>query len=230
MRMTSNRQKSANRANARRSTGPRTPEGKRAVRLNGMRHGLLARDIVLPGEREDEFEDFRNAVHADFSPSGLVEAFLVDRVVNTLWRLRRVEKVETAILYWRLSAPRIDQLNSEVRSFERATLVGGFEIPLLGPQYKTTIADPAAHAAAQRKVANARKEREGKVSALGRIFDVDLTEEVLSKLSRYETSIERYLYRSLHELQQLQAARQSKPVEAPRAVDLDVSISGSAVE
>jgi len=194
-----------------------------------MRHGLLARDIVLPCEKEDEFNDFRSAVHADFSPSGSVETFLVDRVVNTLWRLRRVEKVETAILYWRLTAPRIAQLDAEVRSFERATLVGGHEIPLLGPQYKTTIADPVAHAAAQRKVASAREERDRAVSALGRVFDIDLTEEVLSKLSRYETSIERYLYRSLHELQRLQAERKGRPVDVPRAVDLDVSVSGSAV-
>ena len=48
--MTSERQKAANRANALHSTGPKTPEGKAAVRLNAFRHGLLARDVVLPGE------------------------------------------------------------------------------------------------------------------------------------------------------------------------------------
>ena len=157
--MTSERQKKANQANARRSTGPMTPEGKRAVRLNGVRHGLLARDIVLPGEDEGDFERLRCAVHADFSPSGPVEAFLVDRVVNTLWRLRRVEKVETALLYWRVSALRIEQLAAEVRSHERSTLVAGYEMPLLGPQYEITITNGAAHAAAEQRLANARKER-----------------------------------------------------------------------
>ena len=58
-----------------------------------------------------------------------MEAFLVDRVVNTLWRLRRVEKVEKALLYWRVSARRIEQLAAEVRSHERSTLVAGYEIP-----------------------------------------------------------------------------------------------------
>jgi hypothetical protein len=225
--MTSERQKRANQANARRSTGPKTSEGKRAVRLNGMRHGLLARDIVLPGEREDEFEDFRNAIHADFSPSGPVETFLVDRVVNTLWRLRRVEKVESAILFWRLSEIRINQLDAEVRSHERVTVTAGDErpLPLWGPQYETTIVNPSVHAAAQRKVANAREERDRTMPPLGRVFDIDLTEEVLSKLSRYETTIERYLYRSLHELQRLQASRQGKTVGIPRAVDLDVEVT-----
>ena len=45
--MTSQRQKAANQANARRSTGPQTPEGKAVTRLNALRHGLLARDVVL---------------------------------------------------------------------------------------------------------------------------------------------------------------------------------------
>ncbi len=33
---------------ARRSTGPKTLEGKTAVRLNALQHRLFARDVVLP--------------------------------------------------------------------------------------------------------------------------------------------------------------------------------------
>ena len=158
--------------------------GETCSLTNGVRHGLLARDIVLPGEDEGDFERLRCAVHADFSPSGPVEAFLVDRVVNTLWRLRRVEKVETALLYWRVSALRIEQLAAEVRSHERSTLVAGYEMPLLGPQYEITITNGAAHAAAEQRLANARKERDRAVSALGHVIDADLAnEEGLSKLS-----------------------------------------------
>jgi len=39
---------------------------------------------------------------------------------------------------------------------------------------------------------------------------------------RYETSIERGLYRALHELQRLQAARRGEAVAAPVAVDVCV--------
>ena len=39
----------ANRENAKKSTGPRTEEGKQRVSLNALKHGLLARDAVLPG-------------------------------------------------------------------------------------------------------------------------------------------------------------------------------------
>jgi hypothetical protein len=45
-----------------------------------------------------------------------------------------------------------------------------------------------------------------------------------SKLSRYETAIERSLYKALHELQRLQAARRAEDnVSPPLAVDVDVS-------
>src|SRR6516164_5173562 len=100
--VTSERQKSANQRNSRRSTGPKTPEGKAVVRLNALQHGLLAREVVLPGEDADAFEDLWNRVRADLSPVGPIEEFLVDRVVNAMWRLQRVGGVETALFHWRV--------------------------------------------------------------------------------------------------------------------------------
>ena len=47
--MSSARQAAANRQNALKSTGPKTPDGKAAVRLNALRHGLLSQEILLPG-------------------------------------------------------------------------------------------------------------------------------------------------------------------------------------
>jgi hypothetical protein len=43
----------ANRRNALKSTGPRTTEGKAAVRLNALRHGLRSEEVLLPGEDEE---------------------------------------------------------------------------------------------------------------------------------------------------------------------------------
>ena len=47
--------------------------------------------------------------------------------------------------------------------------------------------------------------------------------DALSKLSRYECSLERGLYRALHELQRLQAARSGRDVAPPVAIDVSVS-------
>jgi hypothetical protein len=104
--MTSERQKAANRANARHSTGPKTSEGIAAVRLNAVRHGLLTRDVVLPEEDASAFEDLFNQVRANLSPVGPIEEFLADRVVNAMWRLRRLERAETA-LFHRLETNRL---------------------------------------------------------------------------------------------------------------------------
>src|SRR5262245_2221886 len=100
--MTSERKKAAKQANALRSTGPKTPAGKAVVRLNALQHGLLARDVVLPGEGEDAFEELRNRARAELLPVGPIEERLVDRVVNAMWRLQRSERTETALFYSRM--------------------------------------------------------------------------------------------------------------------------------
>jgi len=50
--MTSPKQIAANRQNARRSTGPKTAKGKAVAKMNAVKHGILARHVVL--NREDE--------------------------------------------------------------------------------------------------------------------------------------------------------------------------------
>ena len=51
--------------------------------------------------------------------------------------------------------------------------------------------------------------------------------EKMGVLSRYEVSLERSLYKALHELQRLQAARDGQAIPLPEAVDIEVSISTS---
>jgi hypothetical protein len=48
-------------------------------------------------------------------------------------------------------------------------------------------------------------------------------EMILSKLSTYETAIERQLYRALHELERWQAARRGAALTPPRVLDVEVS-------
>ena len=48
----------------------------------------------------------------------------------------------------------------------------------------------------------------------------------LQLLSRYELTLERSLYKALHELQRLQAERQGIPVRPPTAIDMTVEMAG----
>lgn len=66
-------------------------------------------------------------------------------------------------------------------------------------------------------------------AGLGSTFTKDANgANAFSKLSRYETAIERSFYRALHELQRLHATRRAEGnFPPPVAVDVDVSgVSG----
>ncbi len=68
--MASEAQISANRANAQKSTGPRTPAGKAVASQNAVTHGFLARDTVLQGEDAGEFAVHRDRMLRDLAPAG----------------------------------------------------------------------------------------------------------------------------------------------------------------
>jgi len=49
----------ANRLNAQKSTGPRSAEGKAAVRFNALKYGVDAESLILPGEDQAQLEELR---------------------------------------------------------------------------------------------------------------------------------------------------------------------------
>jgi hypothetical protein len=87
----------ANRANSQKSTGPRTPEGRDAVRLNGLRHGLRAETAVLPVEDPAEFDNLKQQLEAELKPIGAQETILFEDIVLAAWRLRRARAYDTAV-------------------------------------------------------------------------------------------------------------------------------------
>jgi hypothetical protein len=183
--MTSDKQIQANRRNALNSTGPKTPEGKAAVRLNARTHGLRSQEVLLPGEDEEALKGLDEVLRAELQPVGELENLLVDNIVAAHWRLRRLRRVEAGIFARELS-----------RGFAREA------------------------------------ETETDTATLGMSFIRDANgSNAFSKLSRYETAIERSLYKALHELQRLQAARHTEgKVPPPVAIDVDVSgVSGKGV-
>jgi hypothetical protein len=96
--------RNANRANAWKSTGPRTEQGKRNSRGNAFRHGIFGNKLCPWGEALDEdsadyqrfCERYREALQArdDF------EALLAADMARTQWRLERLLHAEAAGLAW----------------------------------------------------------------------------------------------------------------------------------
>jgi len=95
--MASEAQIQANRANSRKSTGPRTADGKAAVAQNALRHGLRAEQVVIKGEDPGEFESYREQMLGELHPHGALESVLAERAVGLAWRLRRAEQLQAEV-------------------------------------------------------------------------------------------------------------------------------------
>jgi hypothetical protein len=96
--MTSEKQAAANRANARRSTGPKTETGKEIAKLNAVKHGGLSPLPVLPEvETPDAWQTHLDGTLASLQPSGHLETVLAERIALILWRLNRVARFEREI-------------------------------------------------------------------------------------------------------------------------------------
>ena len=87
-----------NRANAQKSTGPISTNGKAIVRKNALKHGIHAQAITLKHEDPKLFETLTEEIYAELSPATLMEREMVDRIIMTLIRQRRLRTAETATI------------------------------------------------------------------------------------------------------------------------------------
>ncbi len=94
--MTSQKQVVANQRNALKSTGPRTEEGKAIVCQNAVKHGILCQEIPIDENEKVSFGEFSSRMVIQLNPLGDFEHFIVDRIISSAWRLRRVIHIETA--------------------------------------------------------------------------------------------------------------------------------------
>jgi hypothetical protein len=175
----------ANRRNAQKSTGPRTPEGRAASSRNRLVHGLRANKHLLLDEDPEEFLILLKDLHDRFRPVGEGEEELVMRIASGQWRLHRTLPMEAGIYRERLQAVAAEDFA------RKRELVNHKRNHELNPERVPPA--PAPPDAGDR---------------LTRAFDVDCARRnSLANLARYETSIERSIDRCLRQLEKFQAAR-----------------------
>ena len=95
--MATEKQIAANRKNARKSTGPKSQEGKGIARLNATKHGLRAKEILLPDEEPEQFLALCNDLADQYCPQGILELTIVKRIAECLWRINRAARIESAV-------------------------------------------------------------------------------------------------------------------------------------
>jgi hypothetical protein len=179
------RQLAARRANALKSTGPRTAEGKTIARLNALKHGFFSCDVVnsvLDGPiRVEEFTTILDALLEEYDPQSVRERILIDEVAACRWRIRRLLRYECREGwvdddYYRRRA------RTETPSEAMAALMGH-----------------------DRQTARERTFR--KLHRAGPETFILPAERDIDKIVRYERLIKRNLYRALYTLERMRAAR-----------------------
>lgn len=98
-----------------RGGGPNTEQGKLRSSLNAVRHGLSGKHLLLPAEDPQEYAAKMDAIFATLAPKNEGEAQVVALIGDDMFKLDRLERIETS-----LSIARIEQLLGQTGSAERA--------------------------------------------------------------------------------------------------------------
>ncbi len=119
--MSSQAQLAANQTNAQKSTGPVSAEGKSIVSKNAVKTGLTGRTVLLPDEDAERYARHIEGFREHYSPVGLVEMEIVQRIVDSTWRLGRIPSLEASL--YAIGRMKMKDLHKDVDPELRAGLL-----------------------------------------------------------------------------------------------------------
>src|SRR5215472_13683497 len=118
----------ANRRNAQRSTGPRSEAGKAVSRLNAMKHGLLARGVVIAvGDYQEDGEEYAGLLDElteQLQPEGIIEALEVQKIALAYWRKARAVRCEHGAIRARTGDMRLREERKRQEAIDNALNFG----------------------------------------------------------------------------------------------------------
>ncbi|MDT8303119.1 MAG: hypothetical protein RQ760_16695, partial [Sedimentisphaerales bacterium] len=179
--MTTEAQIIANRRNARKSTGPRTNEGKNNISQNALKHGFYASQAEISSENKEEFCLYRDWMLAELAPVGRMESMLAQRIVSLSWRLKRADIMQNQTI----NAMKADNKSNPLAKLTYSLLFKNNSQPQ--PDSSKPAEDLTLGRLAIKDFSNAR---------------------VLERLLMYERRLEHSLYKTIYELQNLKLIRQ----------------------
>ena len=83
-----------NRANAGKSTGPKTTEGKQRSAMNAFKHGLTGQSLMLQPNEMEAYNRLTVALLSDLKPKTEPECQLAQKIIDGHFRLNRLAGVE----------------------------------------------------------------------------------------------------------------------------------------
>lgn len=102
--------------------GVKTPEGKTLVKYNALKHGLLAKEVVITvregAEDPEEFNALLKDLQTQLNPAGTLEEILVEKIAVSYWRLRRVYRYEVGLIRQKLDTATDDYYNKKASEWQ----------------------------------------------------------------------------------------------------------------
>lgn len=195
--MASRKQAEANRRNAKKSTGPRTANGKKKVRLNAIKHGLSSPQPCLPEEIPPDLQRILDDLNREYLLEGEPGEAIVEHIALGIWRLQYADGLETAIIsreYNELA----DRLPEQIDALAEAMLPAAkFCFGLSQRSQNSPKLSEEDHKICLEAEAWTKRAAEaalGGQSTLGKVFvEGPRIFETLARISRYRTAIYRRL-------------------------------------
>src|ERR1019366_8851953 len=93
----SEKNQKSNRQNAQHSTGPKTPEGKAAIRFNALTCGLRTRATILERENAADYSQLWDELEAEWQPQNRTERCYLETLGTSQWLLARIADSERRV-------------------------------------------------------------------------------------------------------------------------------------
>ena len=99
----SDKQVAANRRNAKKSTGPKSAEGKARSSHNAVKSGIWSSSQVITRgdgqESQEAYNEFVEGMYEYWMPVGVAEEMLVKESADYYWRLQRTKRAEVGAIH-----------------------------------------------------------------------------------------------------------------------------------
>jgi hypothetical protein len=137
--MATEAQTNANRENAEKSTGPRTPQGKAISSRNSLVHGMTSGKFLPPDGDPDEFFQILDQFRGRFQPFDEAEDALVERLVAAEFKMRSVRYADAALFHIQAAEdPMLERYKQEGRTKNAETEPSEPETPPATPKTEKT--------------------------------------------------------------------------------------------
>ena len=203
---------------SRRATGPRTPEGKRRSSQNAVTHMLFAKSALPPNVRWDklpaEYRKLHGSLAKSAQPETPMEEMLVEVIATAFYRWRAAAHTQTWLLEeLQFDAPPDESISPEVRDRVIEDFMKRFSSEEKRLALLEALDDPPEANTSDIRVDPAIRLREENRR-------IEIKEEILDKLQRYEAHYWRIFLRATSELERFQRMRPGDAVPLPITVNV----------